>query len=132
MKFEVSFLWHYDPCGIILEMRVKNKNVPYVHIPKPEIERFANQTEWELNTLEETEKHDNSITISQTTTPQAPKEKIPRKDTSPSVTKVSAKVFQLHTKRPKSSHETETVGERGAQSTMTMKGDQPSLVTSNK
>jgi hypothetical protein len=69
MKFEVSFLWHYDPCGIISEMRVKNKNVPYVHIPKPEIERFVNQTEWEPNTLEEIEQQDPSVTISQTTTP---------------------------------------------------------------
>jgi hypothetical protein len=55
MKFEVSFSWHYDPCGIISEMRVKNKNVPYVHIPKPEIERFTNQTELDSNTLEDIE-----------------------------------------------------------------------------
>jgi hypothetical protein len=47
MKFKVSFLWHYDPCGIILEMRVKDKNVPYVHISKTEIERFANKMEWD-------------------------------------------------------------------------------------
>ena len=55
MKFEFSFLLYYDPCGIISEMRVKNKNVPYVHIHMPEIERFTNQTKWELNTLEEIE-----------------------------------------------------------------------------
>ena len=55
MKSHVSFIWHYDPCGIISEMIVKNKNVPYVHTPKPEIEKFANQTEWELNTLVEIE-----------------------------------------------------------------------------
>jgi hypothetical protein len=55
MNFEVSFLWNYDPCGIISEMRVKNKNVPYVHTPKPELEKFANQTEWEPNTLVEIE-----------------------------------------------------------------------------
>jgi hypothetical protein len=132
MKFEVSFLWHYDPCGIILEMRVNNKNVPYVHIPKPEIERSANQMEWEPNTLEEIEQQDPSVTISQTTTPQAPKEKRPRKDTSPSVTKVSAEVFQLHTKRPKSSHTTDTTGEKETQSSMTMKGDHSPLVTSSK
>jgi hypothetical protein len=115
MKFKVSFLWHYDPCGIISEMRVKNKNVPYVHISKPEIERFMNQTEWELNTLDEIEQQDPSVTISQSTTPQAPN--------SPSVTEVSAEFFQLHTKRPKSSHETDTAGKRGAQFTMNMKGD---------
>jgi hypothetical protein len=55
MKFETSFLWHYDPCGIISEMRVKNKNILYVHTPKLEIEKFVNQTEWEVNTLEEVE-----------------------------------------------------------------------------
>jgi hypothetical protein len=55
IKFDVSFLWKYDPCGIISEIRVNNKNIPYVHSPKPEIEKFVNQTEWEENTLEETE-----------------------------------------------------------------------------
>jgi hypothetical protein len=101
MKFEVSFLWHYDPCRIISEMRVKNKNVP-------------------------------SVTILQTTTPQAPKEKEPRKDTSPSITEVLVEFFQLHTKRKKYSHATDTTGKREAQSTTNVKGDQSPLVTSNK
>jgi hypothetical protein len=56
MKFFVSFTWHYDPCGIISEMRIKNKNIPYVHISRPEVEKFANQTEWEPNSLVEAEK----------------------------------------------------------------------------
>ena len=51
MKFPMSFTRHYDPCGIILEMRGKNKNVPYAHEFKPEIEKFTNQTVWEPNTL---------------------------------------------------------------------------------
>jgi hypothetical protein len=55
MKFFMSFPWHYDPYGIISEMRVKNKNIPYVHVSKPEIEKFANQTVWEPNTLVEVE-----------------------------------------------------------------------------
>jgi hypothetical protein len=55
MKFFVSFTWHYDPCGIISEMRIKNKNIPYVHTSRPEIEKFTNQTEWEPNTLVEIE-----------------------------------------------------------------------------
>jgi hypothetical protein len=42
MKFFVSFIWHYDPCRIISEMRVKNKNIPYVHTSRPEIEKFTN------------------------------------------------------------------------------------------
>jgi hypothetical protein len=132
MKFHVSFIWHYDPCGIISEMRVKNKNVPYVHTPKPEIEKFTNQTEWEPNTLVEIEQQDPSVTISQTTTPQVPKEKISRKDTSPSVTEVSAEDFQLHTKRPKTSHTSDTAGEKEIQSTTTMKDDRSLLSTSNK
>jgi hypothetical protein len=69
MKLQVSFIWHYDPCGIISEMRIKNKNIPYVHTPKPEIEKFVNQTEWEPNTLVEIEQQDPSLTVSQMTTP---------------------------------------------------------------
>jgi hypothetical protein len=34
MKFSMIFPWHYDPCGIISEMRVKNKNIPYVHVSR--------------------------------------------------------------------------------------------------
>lgn len=55
MKFFVSFTWHYDPCEIISEMRMKNKNISYVHISRPEVEKFANQKEWEPNTLVEIE-----------------------------------------------------------------------------
>jgi hypothetical protein len=55
MKFFVSFTWHYDLHGIISEMRIKNKNIPYVHTPRPEIEKFTNQIEWEPNTLVEIE-----------------------------------------------------------------------------
>ena len=113
MKFFVSFIWHYDPCGIISEMRIKNKNIPYVHTSNPQIEKFSNQTEWEPNTLVETEQQDLSVTISQMTTPQVPKEKRPRKDTSPSITEVSSEEFQLHTKRPKTSQAPDTAGEKG-------------------
>jgi hypothetical protein len=55
MKFFMRFPWHYDPCGIISEMRVKNKNIPYVHEARPKVEKFANQTVWEPNTLVEVE-----------------------------------------------------------------------------
>jgi hypothetical protein len=55
MKFSLSFPWHYDSCGIISEMRVKNKNIPYVHVSRPEIEKFVNQIDWEPNTLIEVE-----------------------------------------------------------------------------
>jgi hypothetical protein len=89
MKLNTSFPWHYDPCGIIAETRLKNKISPYAHVPKLEIEKFMNQTEWEVNTLEDTEPQFPPAVISQTTTPQVPKEKRPRKDDLPSVTEVS-------------------------------------------
>jgi hypothetical protein len=69
MKFETIFLWHYDLCGIILEMKVKNKNIMYVHTPKPKIEKFVNQMEWEVNTLEEVEQQSPSVIILRTTMP---------------------------------------------------------------
>jgi hypothetical protein len=66
------------------------------------------------------------------TTPQVPKEKRPRKDTSPSVTKVLVEDFQLHTKRPKTSHALDTASDKGSQSTATMKDDWSLLGKSNK
>ena len=44
MKFKQSFPWHYDPYGIIAEAKLSNKISPYVHVPKPEIMKFMNQT----------------------------------------------------------------------------------------
>jgi hypothetical protein len=125
MKFFMSFPWHYDPCGIISEMRVKNKNIPYVHVSRPEIEKFANQTAWEPNTLIEVEQQDPPATVSQTTTPQVPKEKRPRQDLSPPVTEVSSEEFQLHTKRPKTISVPGPTGEKEAPSTTTTKVDRP-------
>ena len=84
MKFFTSFTWHYDPCRIIYEMRMKNKNVPYAHESKPEIEKFANQTEWEPDTLMDVEQQGDVekqvplTSVLPTTTPQFPKEKRPR------------------------------------------------------
>jgi hypothetical protein len=68
MKFFMNFTWHYDPCRIISNMRIKNRNIPYVHESRPEVEKFANQTGWEPTTLVEIEQHEPSLTISQTTT----------------------------------------------------------------
>jgi hypothetical protein len=93
MKFVMSFTWNYHPCGIISEMRVKNKNIPYVHESRPEVDKFTNQTVWEPNTLVEAEQQDSLTIVSQTTTPQVPKEKRPRQDLSPLVTEVSSEEF---------------------------------------
>jgi hypothetical protein len=107
MNLFMSFPWHYDPCEIISEMRVKNKNIPYGHESKPEIEKFANQTVWMPDTLVEVEQQDEVeqqvplTTVPPTTMPQVPKEKRPRQESSPPVTEVSSEEFQLHTKRPK-------------------------------
>jgi hypothetical protein len=89
----MSFPWNYNPCGIISEMRVKNKNIPYVHESRPEVEKFTNQKAWEPNTLIEVEQQDPPATVSQTTTPQVPKEKRLRQDLSPPVTEVSSEEF---------------------------------------
>jgi hypothetical protein len=117
MKFSTSFIWHYDPSGIIAEMRSKNKSSPYAHTLKPEIEKYVNQTEWEENTLADTEQQGSlSVTISQKTTLHVPKEKIPRKDASPSVTEVSTEDFQVYSKRPKITHTTHMSDEEEPQS----------------
>jgi len=130
MKFAMSFTWHYDPCGIIFEMRVKNKNIPYVHESRPEVKKFANQTELEPNTLVEAEQQDSLTTVSQTTTPQVLKEKMPRQDFSPRVTEVSSEEFQLHTKRPKTSSAPDSTGENEVPSTTVTKVDRPALSAS--
>jgi hypothetical protein len=101
MKFFMRFPWHYDPYGIITEMRVKNKNIPYVHEAKPKIEKFSNQTVWVPDTLVEVEQQVPLTTVPPTSTPQVPKEKRPRQESSSPITKVSSEEFQLHTKRPK-------------------------------
>jgi hypothetical protein len=90
MKFNTTFIWRYDPSGIIAEMRSKNKHSPYAHTLKPEIEKYVNQTKWEVNTLVDIELQESlSVSISPTATSQIPKEKRPRKDDSPSITEVS-------------------------------------------
>jgi hypothetical protein len=121
MKFFMSFSWHYDPYGIILEMRVKNKNIPYVHVSKPEIEKFANQTVWVPDTLVEVEQQVPPTTVPPTTTPQVPKEKRPRQELSPPITEVSSEEFQLHTKRPKTTTVLGPTGEKEAPPTTVVK-----------
>lgn len=43
MKFTLSFTWSYDPRAIISKLRVENKTTPYIHTPRPEIEKYVNQ-----------------------------------------------------------------------------------------
>jgi hypothetical protein len=69
MKFFLSFPWNYDPCRIISEMRVKNKNILYVHVSKPEIENFSNETVWVPDTLVKVEQQDPLTTVPPTTMP---------------------------------------------------------------
>ena len=51
MKFQKSFIWRYDPQGFVTRLRKKAKLGPYIHHPIPEIEGYANQSEWVENTL---------------------------------------------------------------------------------
>jgi hypothetical protein len=117
MKFPTSFAWHYDPYGIISEMRLRNKTGPYAHEPKPEVEKFSNQTEWELDTLEDvepvvrTEHQRPSTSALPATTPQALKEKRPRQESSPPVIEVSTEEFQIHSKKLKTSSTPGTTAE---------------------
>jgi len=83
MNFSLIFPWHYDPCCIVAETRLKNKISHYAHVPMPEIENFMNQTEWQENTLLETKEHLSPANISHTNTPQVQTEKRARKQISP-------------------------------------------------
>jgi hypothetical protein len=130
MKFTTSFPWHYDPHGIISEMRVKNKNAPYVHEPRPEIEKYANQTEWEPDTLEDVEpvvreeQQGPSTSALPATTPQVLKEKRPRQESPPPVTEVSMEEFQTHSKKPKITSTIDTTVEATTlTTTVTVTGD---------
>jgi hypothetical protein len=54
----------------------------FTYSQKPEIEKYVNQIEWEINTLVDTEPQESpSVSFSLTSTP-LPKEKMPRKDDS--------------------------------------------------
>jgi hypothetical protein len=132
MKFSQSFPWHYDPCGIIAETRLKNKISPYAHVPKPEIEKFMNQTEWEENTLIDTEQQSSPANISHTSTPQVQAEKRARKEVSPSVTKVSAEDFQVYRKRTKTNHTPDRSRGEETQSTIVMEGPHSSLFSGSQ
>lgn len=55
MMLTLSLTWSYDPYGIISKIRVDNKNIPYIHTSRPDIEQYANQLEWAENTLQEAE-----------------------------------------------------------------------------
>jgi hypothetical protein len=123
MNFKQIFPWNYDPSGVIAETRLRDKNSPYAHVPKPEIEKFMNQIEWEEKTLTDTDQHPPSASISPTNTPQVPAEKRPRKEVSPSVTKVSTNDFQVYIKRPKTSHTPDRSGGEETQSTTVMEGE---------
>jgi hypothetical protein len=122
MKFKKCFPWLYDPSGVITETKLRNKNSPYAHVPKREIKKFMNQTEWEENTLKNTDKHLPSTNISLTNTPQEPTEKRPKKEASPSVTKVLTDDFQVYRKRPKTSHTPDRSGGEETHSTTVMEG----------
>lgn len=51
MNFKNSFMWQYDPHWVINKLRLKVKLGPFIHHPRLDIERFANQSEWLENNL---------------------------------------------------------------------------------
>ena len=101
MNFSTSFIWRYDPHGIISDMRVKNKNTPYTHEPKPDIEKFTNRTVWLTDTLLYLEQQAPSTSTLPAATPRVLKEKRPRHESSPPMTEVSSEEFHIHSKKPK-------------------------------
>ena len=56
--------------GIISKKRVENKSTPYTHTHRLEIEKYMNQEEWVVNTLEEAKEQVISTSRIQTPTPQ--------------------------------------------------------------
>ena len=77
------------------------KTTPYAHTPKPEIEQYMNQGEWQENTLQEVEEQVLSRTTSEIPIPREKIDKRLREDDYPSVTKFSAKEFKIYRKKIK-------------------------------
>ena len=69
MKFSLSFTWSYDPWGIIYKLRVEKLTTPYIHTSRPEIEKYANQSKWAENSLQEAKEQLFSTSNLQTPTP---------------------------------------------------------------
>ena len=57
MNFKSSFMCQYDPNGVINKLRLEFKLSPFIHDPRPNIERYAKESEWLENTLLDVEKH---------------------------------------------------------------------------
>jgi hypothetical protein len=91
-----------------------------------------NQTEWEVNTLEDSEQHPPLASVSQTTTPQVLVEKRPRNEISLSVTEVSVEDFWVYRKNPKTSHTPDGSREEETQSTTLVEGEHSSLFSSSQ
>lgn len=51
LKFQLNFVWRYDPLEFITKKRQKVKLGPFIHHPIPEIEAYENKIEWVENTL---------------------------------------------------------------------------------
>lgn len=49
-------MWQYDPNVVIKKLRLKFKLIPFMHESKPDIEKYANQSDWLENTLIDVEK----------------------------------------------------------------------------
>lgn len=82
---------------------MEQKETPYVHTQRPEIEKYMNQKNWIENTLQEAEEQVLSRIALETPIPREKTEKRPREEDSPSVTEFSAKEFKIYTKKTKTS-----------------------------
>lgn len=105
MKFSLGFTWSYNPYGIISKLRVDNKNTPYIHTSRPEIEQYVNLLDWAENTLQDAEEQLVSTSSLQTPVPQKKSSKRQREEVSSSTTGNEAREFRIsYRKRPKVTH----------------------------
>lgn len=99
MKFKLSFTWSYDPLGIIYKLKVEQKTTPYAHTPRPEIEQYMNQEEWQENTLQEVGEQVFISTTAQTPTPREKHAKRARERISPLVLEIQQSKFIMYKKK---------------------------------
>lgn len=111
MNFKLNFIWSYYPLGVISNLRVENNTNPYIHTPRPEIEKYMNQDQWLENTLQEVEEKVIYTTITKTPTSQEKHDKRPREYLSSLVTEIQGKEFKIYKKRQNTSQTEESFQE---------------------
>lgn len=95
------------------------KTTPYNHTPRPEIEKFRNQEQWEENTLQEEEEHVLPPSTLQTPISQTKHDKRPREGSSSSV--IGEKEFIHYQKKSR-------IESKGTTTTTTTQGKKEPII----